>query len=85
MALSYSKLMANNPFEYARIVNSKGQTVVFYEHPFYGDEAEVICAFPEFEKCFYSGFMETDDMTREHGDYEPSMIDGNFYIGEFIV
>ena len=74
--------MARNPTEYGRMVNSKGQTIVFLEHPVMGDEAEVIVASLELQKADYSGFFDTDDMEGE-GDYEPWFDDeGRLNIGD---
>ena len=41
--MNYKKLMDWNPTEYGRMINSKGQEIVFYEHPTRGDEEFVIC------------------------------------------
>ena len=41
--LNYEKLMSENPTVYGKMVNSKGQEIVFVEHPTKGDEAEEIC------------------------------------------
>lgn len=81
--MNYQKLMCLTPTEYQRMTNSKGQVVLFLEHPTKGDEAEVIVAFPELELAFYSGFHECDDMTADHREYEPSVQDGKLFIGDF--
>ena len=80
--LNYKKFMELNPTEYERITNSKGQVIVFYEHPLRGDEAECICVCHELELAEYSGFMETNDMIADHKEYEPSFKDGKFMIGD---
>jgi hypothetical protein len=69
--MNYEKFMSNNPFQLGEMVNSKGQNITFYEHPVYGDEVEVVCVCHEMRVANYSGFMETDDMMAEHGEYEP--------------
>lgn len=81
--MNYSKLMAHNPSVYGKMVNSLGQTIEFVEHPLRGDEAEVICVCHELQLAEYSGFYDTEDMTAEHGEYEPAFIDGVFHIGGF--
>jgi hypothetical protein len=40
--LNYQKLMAQEPTSYGKMVNDKNQIIEFFEHPFHGDEAEVI-------------------------------------------
>lgn len=69
--MDYKKLMDWNPTEYDRMINSKGQEIVFYEHPTRGDEEFVICVCHKLKLAEYSDFFETDDMMAEHGDYEP--------------
>ena len=81
--INYNKLMSHNPMSYGEITNSKGQTIEFLEHPFKGDEAEVICVSHDLELAEYSTFFETDDMEAEHKEYEPSFQDGVLFIGEF--
>jgi hypothetical protein len=81
--MNYQKLMQNNPTEYDRMINSKGQEIVFYEHPFRGDEFPVIIVCHELELADYTDFMETTDMMEDHKEYEPSFVDGKLYIGEF--
>jgi hypothetical protein len=69
--LNYSKLMAKNPTEYDRMLNSKGQVILFLESPARGDEAPIICVCHELKLAAYSGFYETDDMIALETDYEP--------------
>ena len=75
--------MANKPTEYERMTNSKGQEIVFYEHPLRGDEAQVVCVCHELKLAAYSTFMETDDMMADHKEYEPSFENGKFLIGGY--
>ena len=83
MPINFEKLMSHNPTEYDRMVNSKGQEIIFLEHPIMGDEAPVICACMELKKAAYSGFFETDDMMADHLEYEPWFDDeGRLNIGE---
>jgi len=82
--LNYSKLMSHKPTSFGTHVNTLGQTIEFYEHPIYGDEAQVICACHELQLACYSTFFETDDMTADHKEYEPSFQDGKFYIGDML-
>ena len=79
----YQELMQSDPTSYGKMTNSKNQVIEFYEHPEYGDEHEVICICHELKLACDSTFFETDDMESGDGDYEPSFIDGVFYIGEF--
>jgi hypothetical protein len=82
--LNYEKLMAHNPTEYGRMVNSVGQEIVFVEHPLKGDEVPVICVCHELKLACYSTFYELDDMTADHKEYEPSFQEGYFLIGDLI-
>lgn len=67
----YAKLMALNPFRYDGMINSKNQTIEFYEHPTHGDASFVICVCHAKKLAADSDFFETDDMMAEHGEYEP--------------
>ena len=75
--------MKHNPTSFGTMTNSKGQEIEFFEHPIEGDMSFVICACHELEKAADSTFFETDDMEEEHGEYEPSFIDGKLHIGDF--
>jgi len=79
--MNYKKLMEHNPTEYDRMINSKGQEIVFYEHPLKGDEFPVIIVCHKLELADYTDFMETTDMMAEHKEYEPSFINGQLQIG----
>jgi hypothetical protein len=79
--MNYKKLMEHNPTEYDRMINSKGQEIVFYEHPLRGDEFPVIIVCHELELADYTDFMETTDMMADHKEYEPSFINGQLKIG----
>jgi hypothetical protein len=79
--MNYQKLMAHKPFSYGKMINDKGQEIEFVEHPIYGDESDVICVCHELELAGYSGFFETDDMTAEHGEYQPHFENGELRIG----
>jgi hypothetical protein len=81
--MNYKKLMEYNPTEYDRMVNSKGQEIVFYEHPLRGDEFPVIIVCHELELADYTDFMETTDMMEDHKEYEPSFVNGKLYIGDY--
>ena len=69
--MDYKKLMDWNPTEYDRMINSKGQEIVFYEHPTKGDAEFVICVCHKLQLAEYSDFYETDDMMAEHREYQP--------------
>jgi len=79
--LNYQKLMDRNPTSYGKMINDQGQEIEFFEHPIFGDESEVIVACHELKLASYSTFFETDDMTAEHGEYQPSFVDGQLQIG----
>lgn len=79
---NYHKLMAQDPTEYDRMVNSIGQEIVFYEHPFKGDEFPVIIVSHDLQLADSTDFMETDDMMASHKEYEPSFRDGELWIGD---
>lgn len=81
--MNYEKLMSHNPTKYGEFTNTKGQLIEFYEHPLIGDEWPVICVSHELKLAATSDFYELDDMTAEHGEYEPVFIDGELYHGEF--
>jgi len=81
--MNYKKLMSHNPTSFGSIINKVGQEITFYEHPLRGDEAPVIIVCHELQLAESSDFMETDDMANEDGEYQPSFIDGELYIGEF--
>ena len=75
--------MALNPYVLGVLYNSKGQEILFLEHPTRGDEECVICACLTLELADYSGFYELDDMLDEHGEYEPWFDEqGRFQIGD---
>jgi hypothetical protein len=69
--MNYKKLMSHNPTEYGSMINSQGQKIVFVEHPIKGDEYPVIAVCHELELAGATDFFELDDMTAEHGEYEP--------------
>lgn len=75
--------MSKDPFKFGSMLNSKGQTIEFYEHPILGDEAEVICVCHELKTASNSTFYDTADMEAEHGEYEPWFDEnGKLNIGE---
>jgi hypothetical protein len=69
--MNYAKLMNFNPTSYGEMTNNKGQRIEFFEHPIWGDERPVICVCHELELAAESDFYDTDDMTAEHGEYQP--------------
>lgn len=81
MKLNYAKLTALEPTIYGHMTNSIGQLIEFVEHPTRGDEYPVICICHELQIAVASDFWELDDMTADHGEYEPIFIDGDFYHG----
>jgi hypothetical protein len=81
--LNYEKLMNDEPTVYDTMVNTLGQRIEFVEHPLRGDEYPVICVCHELKLASASTFYETDDMMSDHGEYEPSFVDGKFCIGGF--
>ena len=81
--MNYIKLMNADPMEYERMTNSLGQEIVFYEHPYKGDEFPVIIVCHELKLADYTDFMECDDMIASHKEYEPSFQNGKLYIGDY--
>lgn len=81
--MNYAKLMAETPTEYNRMTNSLGQEIVFYEHPFKGDEYPVIIVCHALQLADNTDFMECDDMMQTHKEYEPSFVDGKLHIGGY--
>jgi hypothetical protein len=79
--LNYEKLISLNPTEYGRMTNSLGQQIIFVEHPTEGDEYPVIAVCHELKLAAATDFFELDDMTAEHGEYEPVFIAGKFQHG----
>lgn len=73
--LNFDKLMAFEPTVYTEFLNSQGKKVQLCEHPTKGDEAPVLVVFPDEKLAFESDFWDTEDMTAEHGEYEP-VLDG---------
>jgi hypothetical protein len=79
--LNYEKLTAYQPTEYGRMTNSIGQEIIFVEHPISGDFYFIIAVCHELKLAAATDFFELDDMTADHGEYEPLFIDGNFQHG----
>ena len=69
--MNYAKLMSHTPTSYGKMMNDKGQQIEFFEHPKFGEEHPVICVCHELQLAAASEFYETDDMTAEHGEYQP--------------
>jgi len=80
--INYKKLMGHNPTELGIMMNDLGQQIHFYEHPLRGDEASVIAVSHELELAEYTDFFELDDMTAEHGEYQPFFIGEQLHIGD---
>jgi len=83
--INYTKLMSHNPTKYGSMINDEGQIIDFYEHPLKGDESSIIAVNHDLQLADYTGFYELDDMTAEHGEYQPSFVLGKLNIGEFEV
>lgn len=78
----YTKLIENDAFVYRTMLNEKGQKIVFYEHPFYGDSAPVMVAFPEYKLAFTSDFYDIYDMANiDHSEYRPFLVDNQMIMG----
>jgi hypothetical protein len=69
--MNYEKLIAYNPSVYGSMSNSKGQKILFVEHPIRGDEYPVIAVCHQLKLAGTTDFFELDDMTADHGEYEP--------------
>lgn len=80
--IDYQNLMSHSPTSFGKMTNSIGQEIEFFEHPTKGDEAEVICVCHSLKLAAYSTFFETEDMTADHKEYEPSFQNGVFFIGD---
>lgn len=81
--LNYTKLMKADPTKLGEMVNSIGQKIEFYEHPFQGDEYPIIAVSNDLKLAANTDFHDLDDMTAEHKEYEPSFQDGKLFIGDF--
>jgi hypothetical protein len=79
--LNYKKLMNANPTKFGEIINSLGQKIEFYEHPYQGDEHPVNAVCHELQLAAATDFFELDDITADHKEYEPSFQDGKLFIG----
>jgi hypothetical protein len=79
--LNYTKFMALQPTKYGQMTNDKGQLIEFYEHPLRGDEHPVIAVCHELNLAATTDFYELDDMTAEHGEYQPWFNDGQIFYG----
>jgi len=78
----YDFVVSKDAFVYGTIMNELYQRVQFIEHPIYGDEHEVIVAFPDHKVAFDSGFWDCDDMRSETStDYRPFLDDGKLKLG----
>jgi len=78
----YEFLTENKAFVLGEMMNELDQKVVFMEHPIYGDEHEVIVAFPDHELAFDSGFMDCHDMSNpDSKEYRPFFVDSTFMLG----
>ena len=73
--LNYENLIINNPTIYDEMINSLDQKITFVEHPFKGDEVQIICICHELKLAAYSDFFELDDMMASHREYEPVFMD----------
>ena len=69
--MNYEKLMSYEPTEYDSMTNSRGQKIIFVEHPTRGDEYPVIAVCHELKRAASTDFFELDDMMADHGGYEP--------------
>ena len=78
---NYEKLMKHKPTSYGKHINSLGQEIDFMEHPVQGEASYVICVCHELKLATDSCFFETDDMTADHKEYEPSFQNGLLFIG----
>lgn len=73
--------------------NDLGQYMEFYEHPIYGEDADVLVLFPNYGVAFSTGFFDLEDMTttyhsigmfldskNEDMDYVPRFLDGKMLL-----
>ena len=61
-------LVENNADCLGNKTNDMLQYMEFYEHPFEGEDANVIVAFPKYGVAFNSNFFDLDDMTATYHD-----------------
>jgi len=69
-ALNYKTFLAHSPCLLDIRKNSMGQEIAYYEHPFLGDEEQIIAVHHESKRAVYSGFYDLGDQTPET-DYMP--------------
>ncbi|MEP2668965.1 MAG: hypothetical protein ABJH04_08215 [Cyclobacteriaceae bacterium] len=81
--LNYNNLMAYKPTVLTSMKNSKDQEIELVENPIRGDLGEVICVCHKLQLAQHSGFFDTEDLTADHLEYEPSFQDGKLFIGDF--
>jgi hypothetical protein len=81
--MDYQKLINQNPTSYGKHINSLNQEIEFFECPIEGGDAPVICVCHNLKLASYSTFYETDDMTADHKEYEPTFKDNKLLIGGF--
>ena len=68
--------MAHAPTELDNIINSRGQDVIFYEHPTNGDEDTIYCMIDHV--LANTEFFDLEDMIAG-SDYEPILQDGQIH------
>jgi hypothetical protein len=79
--LNFTRLMALEPTVYHEFTNSLDQRVLLVEHPTLGQDAPVVCVFPDLKLAFASDFFDCDDMIADHKEYEPVVLADDFYHG----
>lgn len=79
--LNYTKLMSHNPTSFGKMMNDKGQQIEFFEHPTRGDEYPIIAVLHETQQAGNTEFYELDDMTADHGEYQPWFDEQGLHIG----
>lgn len=76
MKYDYIELMAQNPTQLngELLINSRGQSIDFYEHPIDGDESPVIAVCHDEELAYDTDFYDLEDFY-EGSDYNPVLTD----------
>ena len=89
----YTFLYENNATCLGNHRNDLGQMIEFYEHPIFGDGADILAVFPDEKVAFGTGMYDLEDMTMtyhsigmfldkkdEDSDYVPRLVDGEMLL-----
>ena len=79
---TYERFMRHNATHLGTC--STNPAIEYFEHPQYGEEAQVYCIDHAEQLAAPSSFYETADMDAEHEEYRPEFAGGLFYIGDIL-